>query len=115
LPAGDPHPSGVSQISGYGFSSPHHVFSWKNNLILTDIGNSRLLRWYYKNSLSSSSEALSAVGQNSFSAGLPNQGDSVLGAHHLNNPRSSFVNDNYLFIVDSGNDRVVIMPNPWSQ
>lgn len=108
------YPYGSTQVSGYGFTSPHHVFLWKNNLIITDIGNSRLLRWNYKDQLISATEATSVFAQNSFSSGFPNLAESELGLHHLNNPRSSFVNDNYLFIVDSGNDRVVILPNPWN-
>jgi hypothetical protein len=99
-----------SQGNATSLCAPHHATIWNNNLVITDIGNSRLLKWDTDTNISTSANDL--FGQTTMSTGEPNRGGIPDGLS-LSYSRSSLVNTNYLFVVDSGNDRVLLLPNPW--
>ena len=87
-------------------SSPYSITTNSTQLYVTDYGNHRVLGW---NALPTSNQqpADIVIGQTSFTVGNSNKGNTQADAGSLVNPRSSFVDDEALWITDSGNNRIL--------
>jgi hypothetical protein len=103
--------SGASSApSARDLGSPHslHVDEM-GRLYVTDIGNHRVLYW---NAVPTENytAADGVIGQASFTTGFANEGG--LSGHSLQNPNAVLSTGDQLYIADTGNDRVLLLPRP---
>lgn len=94
----------------YGLANPSKVsigtYNSTSYLVVTDTANNRVLIW---DSLpTANSAATYIIGQSSYDADSPNQGNAAPTAATLSNPTSAMIANGKLFVADQNNNRVLI-------
>lgn len=105
---GQPDFNSTTPGTGQGsLSYPDKVsISDDGRLIVTDTGNNRVLIW---DTLPTSNvPANEVIGQNDFDHGDPNQGNVLPSGQTLSNPTAAMIAKNRLFVIDNGNNRMLI-------
>jgi uncharacterized protein (TIGR03437 family) len=110
---GPPTPP-INQVQ---FSGPQGIFMIGNKPCVVDSGNSRILlfdpfeQWPTDQTSPSATPSQGPVGQVGFTAGKPNRGGSPEpGPNTLNAPSGAVASATELFVVDSGNNRLLVFP-----
>lgn len=110
-----PQPPTVSQFQFQ--QSPEALFAVGNQIGVSDTFNNRLLlfppveQW---NSNAFFQAASAVVGQTTFSTGAANQGAPTSSASTLSFPVGAFFYNAELYVADSGNHRMVVLPQTGS-
>ena len=97
---------GGAKAHTLGNPSLYSLFSDGQRLYVADAANHRVLIWN-DIPVKNNAPADIVIGQSSFSGNLANRGGAV-GANTLDTPRGVAADGNRLFIVDEGNQRVLI-------
>ena len=105
----------IAPVNAISLASAPAVVAAGANLIVADGGNSRLMVYqsfpqWLPQSTQFSPIAVSVVGQTNFSSHSANQGNGDASASSLNTPVDMAVSGNELYVVDSGNNRVLVFP-----
>jgi len=115
---GQPVPQAV--IDGTVMIDPEGIFFIGSNPGIVDSRSSRILlfddfgRWPSE-SVTFSPQAIAVVGQlGNFNSRTPNRGQPQPSENTLSVPNAAAMGNNELFIVDSGNNRVVVIPQSGS-
>jgi uncharacterized protein (TIGR03437 family) len=109
---------GSANASGQITGAPGGVFTLGNNLFVCDTPSNRVVwydvygNWSPETTTSPSPQELGVLGQTSFTSGTANNGSFVPSGLGLSSPVAGAVNTatNELWIVDSGNNRVLVFP-----
>lgn len=96
--------TGASQPLTRGLREPTHAMLAGGTLFVADYGNNRVL--LYKDPFRLNTTADVVLGQPSLMTAAPNQGGE--SAKTLSQPRTAYVSDGKLFVVDSDNHRVLL-------
>lgn len=95
-------------ISASSFYSPYHVATDGTRVFVSDAGNHRILIWTTFPTTNGQPADL-VIGQTDFTSGLQNRdGSATVTALGLRSPRGIFYDGSRLYVVDSGNNRVLI-------
>ena len=107
-------------INNTQFSQPQGIFMLGNRPCVVDTGNSRIMlfdpfeQWPAESATQFSPNATTsqgAIGQVGFTAGKPNRGGQPEpGPNTLSQPTAAVVSGSELFVVDSGNNRLLVFP-----
>ena len=103
-------------INNTQFASPQAIFMLGNRPCVVDSGHSRILlfdpfeQWPTDNSSPPATPGQGPVGQVGFTAAKPNRGQPEAGPQTFNAPSAAVASATELFVVDSGNNRVLVLP-----
>lgn len=111
------------RVNDTQFNVPESLLLADGFLYVADSNNNRLVRfnpadsWAPESATSFSPTMRDVIGQDNFNSGDPNRGAATATALGLNVPTDMAVLNNNLFIVDSDNNRVVVVPGgaPFTQ
>jgi uncharacterized protein (TIGR03437 family) len=100
---------------GSGFQPAQGVFFVGNNPWVVDTPNHRILRYDAQESWPAESTQFSpsakgVLGQPNFTSSKSNAGQTITNAGGFNSPSMAVYVNNELYVVDSGNHRVVVLP-----
>jgi uncharacterized protein (TIGR03437 family) len=109
-------------VTEYTLTSPEGIFMIGNNPVVCDAGSNRLLRydayetWPAETPTPASTVTLSppakgVIGQSSFGESKPNKGLGEPNEFSLYGPVAGAMAGTDMFIVDSGNNRVLVFPS----
>jgi len=105
---------GAMNSSGTTFP-PQAVFFVGSNPFVVDTANHRILKFdsfdrWPPETISFSPVAISVLGQADFASALPNRAQAQPSAGTLNSPVGAAFFNNMLYVADSGNNRVLMLP-----
>jgi uncharacterized protein (TIGR03437 family) len=111
------------RVNDTQFNIPESLLLVDNFLFVADAGNNRVVRfnpadsWTPESPTSLSPNMRDVIGQDNFNTGEANRGAATATALGLNVPTDMAVLNNNLFIVDSDNNRVIVVPGgaPFTQ
>src|SRR5262249_27219271 len=110
---GQPAPPPINEVQ---FSNPQGIFMYGTSPGVCDTGNNRILifdpleSWPADGSSPHAKSSTGPVGQFGFTVNKPNRGAPEPGSTGLSQPTSAVVVGNDVFVVDSGNHRVLALP-----
>jgi uncharacterized protein (TIGR03437 family) len=93
--------------------APGGLFLINDGVAINDAANSRILIYPPASQFTSNNltqQAVAVIGQKNFSVGSANQGQPQTDAGSLASPEAAFVTATEVYIVDTGNNRVIVMP-----
>lgn len=111
------------RVNDIQFNTPESIAVVDGFVFVADANNNRLVRfnsadsWAPESATSFSPTMRDVIGQDNFNAGELNRGAATATALGLNVPTDMAVLNNNLFVVDSDNNRVVVIPGgaPFTQ
>jgi uncharacterized protein (TIGR03437 family) len=93
--------------------APGNLFLINDGVAICDPSNNRILVYPPASQFTSNNltqQAVAVVGQKNFSVGAANQGQPQTDASSLASPQAAFATAKELYIADTGNHRVIVMP-----
>ncbi len=94
-------------------TSPGGLFAIGNQIAVSDTFNNRILvyppveQWNLNNFFQA---AITVIGQTTFATGSANQGAPAASASSFSSPAGAFFYNSELYVADSGNNRMIVMP-----
>ena len=94
--------------------APGGLFLLNDGVAASDPANSRILVFppvsqFNQNNLNTQ-QAVGVIGQKNFSVGTANQGQPEPAADRLAGPQMAIATDTEVYVLDTGNNRVIVMP-----
>lgn len=94
--------------------SPGGIFVLNNGVAAADPSNNRILVFppvsQFNVNNPNTQQAVGVIGQTNFSVGFSNQNQPETAADRLSGPQMAAATDTEVYIVDSGNNRVIVVP-----